>query len=65
MHVGSVCYINNENDLLLIDFFQRIQRLTGGVTGGFRSSLHQLRGTKVKREQMKLDRQTIHVKFFI
>jgi len=38
----------------------RLQRLTGGVTGGFRSSLHQLRGTKVKREQVKLDRQTIH-----
>ncbi|CAF3021227.1 unnamed protein product [Rotaria sp. Silwood2] len=38
----------------------RIQRLTGGVTGGFRSSLHQLRGTKVKREQIKLDRATIH-----
>ncbi|CAF1017714.1 unnamed protein product [Adineta ricciae] len=38
----------------------RIQRLTGGVTGGFRSSLHQLRGTKVKREAVKLDRQTIH-----
>ncbi|CAF4114612.1 unnamed protein product, partial [Adineta steineri] len=38
----------------------RIQRLTGGVTGGFRSSLHQLRGTKVKREQVKLDRQAIH-----
>ncbi len=36
--------------------------MTGGVTGGFRSSLHQLRGTKVKREQIKLDRQTIHVK---
>jgi hypothetical protein len=32
------------------------------VTGGFRSSLHQLRGTKVKREPVKLDRQTIHVK---
>lgn len=31
------------------------------MTGGFRSSLHQLRGTKVKREQIKLDRQTIHV----
>ncbi|CAF4901450.1 unnamed protein product, partial [Rotaria sp. Silwood1] len=38
----------------------RIQRLTGGVTGGFRSSLHQLRGTKSKREQVKLDRATIH-----
>ncbi|CAF4232817.1 unnamed protein product, partial [Rotaria sp. Silwood2] len=38
----------------------RIQRLTGGVTVGFRSSLHQLRGTKVKREQIKLDRATIH-----
>ena len=32
------------------------------MTGGFRSSLHQLRGTKVKREPVKLDRQTIHVK---
>ncbi len=32
------------------------------MTGGFRSSLHQLRGTKVKREQVKLDRQTVHVK---
>ena len=32
------------------------------MTGGFRSSLHQLRGTKVKREQVKLDRSTIHVK---
>ncbi|CAF0758317.1 unnamed protein product [Rotaria sordida] len=38
----------------------RIQRLTGGVTVGFRSSLHQLRGTKSKREQVKLDRATIH-----
>ncbi|CAF3844508.1 unnamed protein product [Rotaria magnacalcarata] len=37
----------------------RIQRLTGGVTGGFRSSLHQLRGTKVKREQVKLDRAIV------
>ncbi len=37
--------------------------MTGGVTGGFRSSLHQLRGgTKVKREQVKLDRTTLHVK---
>ncbi|CAF4264676.1 unnamed protein product [Rotaria sp. Silwood2] len=48
------------SDSLFEPATKRIQRLTGGVTGGFRSSLHQLRGTKVKREQIKLDRATIH-----
>ncbi|CAF0761899.1 unnamed protein product, partial [Didymodactylos carnosus] len=40
----------------------RIQRVVG-LTGGLRSSLSnvvQLRGSKVKREQIKLDYQTIH-----